>query len=166
MDVSIVCPFTFEASIISEGHPRLKYCQPNTGFVYAFIDLMFCVCRHFFLYKSNGFKKWNKNRQKITRKVDSARNRTAFNDSNKDLKGFLKRQFVLIHVSLGTGKYNKLSWYTILHVGLVAFTNFLFLLYFKLVALSWFVLLYARMYILANNQPVLSFCSEATWVHV
>lgn len=39
MDVSIVRPL--KASVISEGHPTLKCCQRHTGFVYAFIDLIF-----------------------------------------------------------------------------------------------------------------------------
>lgn len=39
LDVSIVRPL--KASVISEGHPILKCCQPHTGFVCAFIDLIF-----------------------------------------------------------------------------------------------------------------------------
>lgn len=39
MDACIVRPL--KASVISEGHPILKCCQPHTGFVYAFIDLIF-----------------------------------------------------------------------------------------------------------------------------
>lgn len=110
MDVSSVSPHPPESLWKFRRTPNIEMLSARYWACLFFYWLDFFLFEStLILCKSNSIARENK----LNRKIDSAGNRKAFNDSNEHLKGSLREQFIsqdqtFVHISLVTGRYDKL----------------------------------------------------------